>query len=332
MAFPASYPIKPVHPSPTLTWTNGVMTAVRQFSMPCESVGEFVYDMLSGNSVSLGIPATFPGFPSVFVETINVEPICGSCLTSPEGAGVITDPTTELEGYPSGASGSQSQDLEGCECLVIINYNTRVFDSGQEGVREGTYLTYERDASAEYMTLPNRKLYWSTGRRLSADHRQTVMIAVGDITVTWHFVDEADLCFTEDNLRAMQNHVNGNSYGGVFFPGVCADIFPPETLLFMGYSTSLDLSARSAFGSYGTTVDTKRTLKCHFKYKQLVNLCGLNLGVYGWNHGYDDTLGQGGYYDDPDDPDCDGCPAVARITDFCGNNMFPLAQFTNIFL
>ncbi len=85
------------------------------------------------------------------------------------------------------------------------------------------------------------------------------------------------------------------------------------------------------FGSYGTTVEKKRTLKCHFKYKEISAFCANNDSglVAGWNHGFDDTgLQSGSGSCSVSDP----CALIKRITDSCGNNMFPLAQFTNIFL
>lgn len=338
MTFPATYPIKPVHPSPVLNWDRGTFSATRQFLIPCENVAEFVYDMLTANAGTCGLPASFPDFPYTFVDTINVEPICAACMTSPEEGGVITNPLTELEGYPSGAAGSQ--ELEGCECKVVINYVTRQIFEGQSGVREGTWITYEREAAMEVLTLPSRSMFWleadgEVGDALLPDHQDFLLVPQGDITIAWHFVEEEDLCFTEANLNTMQGKVNANPYGGVLFPGVCADIFPPETLLFMGYTTSLDLSGKAVFGTYCTTIQRKRMLKLHFKYRRIYSFCTTNSEgiVAGWNHAYDDrgrgrTGSNSTSYSASDAP----CIGWKRVVDEDGNPRYDAISFANIFL
>jgi len=339
MTFPADYPIKPIHPSPVLTWSGGLLSAVRQLAIPCENVNEFVYDLLNGSGSTCGLPTSFPGFPFCFVDTINVQPLCAACLTSPEGAGVITDPTTELEGYPSGAAGSQ--DLTGCECVVTITYATRQVLSGQSGVREGTWITFERDVAGEYAKLPNRSMFWQEpggliGDPLLHDGEDGIRIPLADLTVTWHFVEEADMCFTEGNLLTMQGRVNANAYGAIFFPGSCTNIYPPETLLFQGYSSTVELSGKSIFGTYCTALERKRSLQLHFAYKEIHSFCTINGGpiVAGWNHAYDDR-GRGhtgSNSNSASSPDIGPCIGWKRVVDQDGNTKYELISFANIFL
>jgi hypothetical protein len=319
VAFPADYPIRPIHPSPIVTWTNGDLSAVRQFLVPAANVEEFIEDMLSTGASSCGLPSTFPGWPLVFIESINAEPVSPCCFRSPEGNYVLTDPTTELEGYTPG-SGSEELD-EVCWHKVVIRYSTREILSGQSGVREGTWVTYERNMSGEMHTFPNRNLYWEgLSQQLRYDTQAHKFIPLGDIVLNWNFVSEDDMCFTETNLIEMQGTVNSASYGGFIFPGVCSNIWEPETLLFLGYSTSLSIGSRSVFGTYCTAVEKHRSLKLQFKAKRVYGFDALSGGaqVVGWNHKYyDGNQSTPGWY---------------RVVDDSGNPEYDVVDFANIFL
>lgn len=322
MAFPADYPIRPVHPSPVGSWSNGNLSVTRQFIVPCERLEDFIESMLTTASSTCGLPSTFPGWPTVFISDINWEPISACCFKSPEENYFLTDPTTELEGYRTSESASDySVDDEVCWCKVVVKYATRVVTPGQSGVREGTWVTYSRNMSGTAFTLPSRNLYWEgIGERLRHDTQAHKFVPMADIVLDWHFIDEADMCFTEGNLLDMQGRVNSNTYGGFLFPGVCADIWLPETLLFLGYSTQLDIGSRSVFGTYCSAVEMKRSLKLQFKMLRVFGFEAVTGDplVAGWNHSYYDG----------------NCftPGWRRVVDEFGNNKYESVSFSNIFL
>lgn len=319
MAFPAAYPIKPIHPSPVGAWTNGNLGVTRQFLVPCTNLESFIQDMLNAGGSVCGLPSTFPGWPLVFVESINWEPMAACCMSTPGMSGVLTNPTTQLEGYPSQQVGSD--EGEECWCKVTIRYATREVLAGQSGVREGTWVTYERQMSGEMITLPNRNLYWEgTTEQLRHDAHPHKFIPLGDIVVNWNFISEEDMCFTETNLQTMQGTVNSAAYGGFLFPGVCANIWLPETLMFLGYSTSLSIGSKSIFGTYCTAVEKHRSLKLQFKSKRVYGFDAESgeAAVIGWNHRYyDGNIATPGWY---------------RVVDNLGKPNYDLVNFSNIFL
>lgn len=282
MAFPASYPIKPIHPSPRVRWQNGNLQATRQFMVPAENVEQFYEDLLNGGD-NCGLPTAFPGWPLVLVDSIDSEPMDACKFASPEGAGTITDPSTELEGYPSldGSNMPASQNNYSW-WKVTVTYVTRNVLTGQDNVREGTWVTYERSISGEVKRQPNTSVFWvETGEPLKFDSGAHILFPLGDIVIRWNFIDEADLAATEQNLMDLVGRVNDDAYGAVFFPGTSTDVFEPETLLFLGYTTSLEAGTRSLFGTYCTAIEQKRTLVLSFKYSRVE----ISPGVYGgWNH------------------------------------------------
>lgn len=320
MAFPASYPIKPLHPSPVGSWQNGSLNVTRQFKVPCQHVVQFIEDMLTTGGEICGLPSTFPGWPNVFVDTISWEPLDTCCFRTPDGLGYITDPTTELEGY--GDELSNSTDIEEtCWCKVIVRYGTRLVTPGQSGVREGTWVTYSRNVSGTSFTLPTKNLYWEgTDQQLRHDAQVHKFVPMADIVIDWHFVDEAEMCFTETNLMEMQGRVNSNAYGGFIFPGSCTDMWEPETLLFLGYSTQLDIGSKSIFGTYCTAVEMKRSLRLQFKMKRVYGFEAVTADplVAGWNHAYYDG-------------NC-STPGWMRVVDGLGNPEYEVVSFANIFL
>lgn len=282
MAFPAIYPIKPIHPSPRVRWQNGNLQATRQFMVPAEFVEQFYEDLLNGGN-ACGLPTAFPGWPLVLVDSIDSEPISACKFASPDGEGVITDPSTELEGYPSlDGSSLPASEADYSWWKVTVTYVTRNVLTGQDGVREGTWVTYERNVSAEVARIPNTSVYvLASGEAAKFDSGSHMLVSIADIVIRWNFIDEADLAATEQNLMALQGTVNGDPFGAVFFPGSATDIFEPETLLFLGYSTSLEAGTRSLFGTYCTAIEQKRTLTMQFKYKRVE---AMDQQYGGWNH------------------------------------------------
>jgi len=308
------YPVKPIHPSPVVRWTNGNLSATRQFVVPSENVDDFIEYMLT-TSGGCGLPTTFPGWPTVFVDNIEASPISACCFATPDGLGYLKDPATELEGYPS-SGGSDANDT--CWWKVIIGYATKEVLAGQSGVREGTWVNYERNMSGEVVSIPSRNLYWDAfpTEQIKDDARGQIFVPLADINMSWNFVDEADMCEIESSLVLMQGKVNNAAYGSFLFPGECSDPWEPETLLFLGYSTSLEVGTRRIFGSYCTAVESKRTLNVAFKMRRVYGL-GANT-VVGWNHDYyDGSKSTAGWY---------------RPIDSSGNYKYPSATFANIFI
>lgn len=315
------YPVKPIHPSPVVNWNNGILTATRQFVVPSENVDDFILYLLDADDGVCGLPTTFPGWDRVFVDSIEATPISPCCFVTPDGLGYLQDPATELEGYPSpGASQSDSDANNTCWWKVVVGYQTKEFIAGQDGVREGTWLTYDRNISGFMASIPSRNLYWaSTGLQVRDDTRVNTFIPTGDINISWHFVTEADMCEIEPNLYAVQGCVNSTVWGDVVFPGGCFNPWPQETLLYTGYSTSAEIGTKRVFGSYCTTIETKRTLSLSFKWRQQYGLDESGrVAIYGWNHEYNDTnVGAVGW---------------DRVVSASGKPLYDLANFSNLFI
>lgn len=301
-----------------------MLSATRQFAVPSENVDDFIEYMLS-NELGCGLPSTFPGFPGVFVDSIEATPISPCCFVSPLGLGYLTDPVLELEGYPSAdTGGGAGQDAnETCWWRVNIEYVTKEVIPGQDGVREGTWVTYERNMSGELITIPSRNLYWAgvenaygDPEQVKDDARSSLLLPLADITLNWNFVDAADLCEIENNLVTMIGTVNNAAYGDSIFPGSCAAPWAPETLLLLGYATTTEVGTKRVFGSYCTAVESKRTLKVSFKGKLILGYGAF--GVLGWNHDYyDGSLGTPGWY--------------MQVDQF-GNPKYKGTNFNNIFI
>lgn len=293
MTFPAAYPIIPIHPSPKVRWQNGSLTATRQFKIPSEFVDDFIADLLSRGD-NCGLPTAFPNWPLVMVDSIDAEPMSACAFKTPTGEG-LTDPSTELEGYPSSdQSNDPGYDINAPWWKVTVNYATKQVVTGQDNVREGTWVTYEANISGEVVQLPANKVYWPNGETLKVNAGSQFFATVGDVSIKWNFIDESDFALTTENLGLLQNTVNDDAYGAVFFPMSGTDIYPAETLLFMGASTSLEAGTRSVFGTYCVTVQQKRTLNLLFKHRRvLIDPVGPVYG--GWNHrlydGYQQSQG-----------------------------------------
>jgi len=318
MAFPATYPIKPIHPSPRVRWQNGNMNVTRQFMVPAENVEQFYEDLLNGGN-ACGLPTSFPGWPLVLVDSIDSEPMNPCKFVTPAGEGKLSDPSTELEGYPSlDGSSLPATENEYSWWRVTVTYVTRNVLTGQDGVREGTWVTYERNVSGQIVRIPNTSLFFlATGECLKFDSGAHTLRPHGDIIVRWNFIDEADLAATEQNLMDLVGKVNDDAYGAVFFPGSATDVFEPETLQFVGYSTSLEAGTRSLFGTYCTAIEQKRTLVMQFKYNR-VDAADQQYG--GWNHRwYDGFAITPGWYRTSNSPTSD-IPA------------YPLADFQTLFV
>jgi hypothetical protein len=283
MTFPASYPIIPIHPSPKVKWQNGNLTATRTFKIQSEFVDDFIGDLLSRGD-NCGLPTSFPNWPLVMVDSIDAEPMSACAFVTPTGEG-LTDPSTELEGYPSELSSDDPGfNINGPWWKVTVNYATKQVITGQDNVREGTWVTYEADLAGTVERLPNNKVfYMETGEAVRDDAGSHVLVCTQDINIKWNFIDESDFALTTANLKELQNTVNDDAYGAVFFPMSGTDIYEPETLLFLGASTSLEAGTRSMFGTYCVALQQKRTLSLKFKYKRVT--VDESIPEYGgWNH------------------------------------------------
>lgn len=283
MTFPAAYPIIPIHPSPKVRWQNGNLTATRQFKIPSEFVDDFIADLLNRGD-NCGLPTSFPGWPLVMVDSIDAEPQSPCAFATPTGTG-LTDPSTELEGYPS-AIGTDDPgfDASAPYWIVTVNYATKQVIAGQDNVREGTWVTYEAGLSGEVVRLKSQQLFvLENGEAVKDDSGAHTLASIQDISIKWNFIDEADFALTTANLKELQNTVNDDAYGAVFFPLSGTDIYEPETLLFLGASTTLEAGTRSMFGTYCVAVQQKRTLNLQFKYRR-VTVDPLTPTYGGWNH------------------------------------------------
>jgi len=315
---PLAYPVKPIHPSPVVSWNNGNLTATRQFVVPSEYVDDFIEYLLNSSTVC-SLPTTFPGWSSVFVDSIQAEPISPCCFVSPDGLGYLEDPAEDLEGYPSvGASGSGGLNdaNDTCWWKVVVGYQTKEITPGQSGVREGTWLSYDRSMSGSMESIPSAKLFWeSNGALVREDSRAAIFVPVGDINVIWNFVTWEDMCEIEPQLLYAQGKVNDSAWGAITLLDGCASPWPAECVLFFGYNTSYAIETKKSFGSYCVSIDAKRNLSLNFKLRMLRQ----GSSVYGWNYKYND------------DPTA-GSTGLDRPLTASGATMYQTANFNNIFV
>lgn len=204
--------------SPKVRFAPQGASATRQFLVAWADYDRFcqelmgVYRDVAGNvAQSKGLP--FPGNrDNLFCESCEIEPFDGS---NPDGAAVNTL-TSGTNAYAGGAR---------VTAHYVQTYDNDNFGGNSPSVQEGTFVTYEADLAAEYVSSPARGWRWdSDSKPAPPDLPIGILDPVGTYTMTWHRVVRPPWSAVS-NLRGKVNVTQ--------FFGAAA-----ETLLFVGVRAS----------------------------------------------------------------------------------------------
>jgi hypothetical protein len=125
-------------------------------------------------------PMAYPGFANVVPDDISVAP---------------RQPSSPMGTFAVDLDGTTNDYQNGWDVTVKYKtvYNIQEQRSGLPGTPTGTYLSYEADLSAEYVTIPGRSFVWmvgpgnpeSNGKTLGEDNSPGILTPTGGYTLTW---------------------------------------------------------------------------------------------------------------------------------------------------
>lgn len=237
-----------------------------------------------------GFPKSYhTAFPNLRCQSFDIERI----TNRPTGPATITNPETQIIGHNTLAK-------------ITIEYGPldTTFQAGVGTSYPGTWLTYSRASTIEFVDFSHRSLVWEGTdpvRSLPADFRPTVPITTTRHELVWHYVSSPPWAL----LQSLKGSVNS-----VEFPiPVINRAVPIDHLLF------LEDSSRTVV-KFDGSIATELTLTFLEK-----NQGFLSTGTtYGWNHKLDPG----------EDPAAD--PAFRRpVTAGTGDPMFRSANLLSIF-
>lgn len=188
------------------------MTAVRRFGVAWDDWESFALALIGvhsnvGGSVRQVAPPRFPGISDrLFVSDLKIDPFDGA---NPDGSQVTTL-TSGTNRYPGDNF-----------AVVVATYSMQqVGHPDKPDTPDGTYLSYEEDLGAEYLTIPGRTWKWPDGSSLPDDATAGVLIPKGNFTLAWHRVVRPPW-LAIDLLRGCTNNAPflGRAAGTVLFLG-----------------------------------------------------------------------------------------------------------------
>jgi len=116
---------------------------------------------------------------------------------------------------------------------AVVSYEGRQLEGNQDPDNDpetpsGTFLSHDREASIEMMTIPNHGFVWSTAPKdpLPADIDTAIKIPTITHRLTWSNVTEPPWAALREKIGC----INTNAFFGA----------EPETVLFVGYSSQID--------------------------------------------------------------------------------------------
>ncbi len=213
------------------------------------------YQVVS-NSLVFTAPLEFPGFPNLVVSELEIEPFDPA---NPDGTGVST-----LRSAPNQYSSGGARVTAIYTTAFDVKNNSRV---QLPGIPDGTYLTYQADLGAEYVTTPARIWQWkdSPGNpAVPADVNPGLLIPQGAFQLVWHRVALPPW----DKIRELRGKVNDAAFVGS----------PAETVLFLGARITRKFHFTQDGGFW----------EIEFSFQE--NTKELSTGdKVGWNHLYKET-------------------------------------------
>lgn len=169
------------------------------------------YQVVS-DSLVFTAPLEFPGFPNLVVSELEIEPFDPA---NPDGTGVST-----LRSAPNKYSSGGARVTAIYTTAFDVKNNARV---QLPSVPDGTYLTYQADLGAEYVTTPARIWQWKDApgnSQVPADVNPGLLIPQSAFQLVWHRVALPPW----DKIRELRGKVNDAAFVGS----------PAGTVLFLG--------------------------------------------------------------------------------------------------
>lgn len=122
------------------------------------------YTRRSSNSIVYFVPATYPGSTNIFVDAVEIEPFAGP------------------------VEGVNNKILDYDFAILTVCYKTITYNASTNDALRETLVTESLQASAEFLTLPNRKLYWDTEQenQLETDEAPGLLVKMFDWVYTLH--------------------------------------------------------------------------------------------------------------------------------------------------
>lgn len=263
--------------SPTIKMNREGGGAQRTLLVAWGDIGRAILEVFPGAAFGYPYTASFPGFPWLRAQEMNIEPWNPE---NPTGNGF------HINTYPNGAK-------------ITVDYAPNKFEEDDTGPDEKerekiTFLEHKVSIGGEYLTWPNNGVRWeqafgtSTGEvstsipsydpaddkkfQVFEDINVGMVIPTIEHSITWHYVELPPWT----GMRNCVGKVNAEKFGRV----------DPECMLFLGAEAS---RGYSNFGNVGWTVELRLSEKCmNYPTTKTVTKNGKRVQVkevpQGWNH------------------------------------------------
>lgn len=262
--------------SPKIRSNRTSIAGIRQFKVDWSDSETFATELLFGGTG--GRPQTFPNFPNLYVDELNVEPF----IINPSG-GTFTDPETNNSLHDT--------------ALVTVNYtplsdpenpDSATTDPGNQADKvqldDGTWAEYSMDFSGEFQTLPGRVLVWETDSlQVAPDAHPTIKLPLTTHVVKWTQVPYPPF----EHISNMRGCVNDAEWR---IP-VTSQRLARWTLLFMGAQARRVYKRSGSNGWELTYTFKERCIKALANIKSGGGVrVGFNQNItsVGWNHAFRD--------------------------------------------
>lgn len=253
--------------SPMIWISQGAARATRVFRVPDWSQWQAFVRVLVGRWTAVGVspvfvaPLAFPGYPTMLVDEVQIEPFDAM---SPDGT-VPVDLATTTNTYAQGAR-------------VTVQYKTLPQDGGGTGSDpdrpDGTTLVVQVNGGTELSSIPGRAWRWNTAGAPAVDPDQFtgILIPTADYNLTWGRVPIPPW----ETMRTMRGKVNSLPFLGA----------PAGTLLFAGYQ------ARRLF----QFLEDGGFWEFDYVFREQANYNAAGTQVRGWNYFYREQASGGEHY------------------------------------
>lgn len=242
--------------SPRLHIDHAGTRAVRLFRVAWTDWQDFSRELLGtyrrvGCAYRFEPPLSFPGLSDVVVTNLAVEPFDGG---NPEGSAIR-----------SITSGTNAYPVAGAK--ITVTYESLLSSTARSGlpsVPDGTYLTYQADLGADFLSVPGRIWKWEAppdDPKLPPDINPGLLLPTDTYRITWHRVAAPNW----EAIRSLRGKTND-----VTFMGAAAG-----TVLFLGARVSRQFQFGGDDGFW--------QVEYSFAEKSIELSGG---GKAGWNHFY----------------------------------------------
>lgn len=271
--------------SPTVRIANGTFVGSRRFMIPWSNSIDFAVELLGGyrnigGTFNFTGPSSFPGVPQAICRDAQFDPFPDDKIDTNAGATLASN--TNQPPYA----------IVTAQYTIEQNNNGQQKRSDQPSVPNGTYLTYNGNLGAEYMTIPGRTFVWYlTGEPVAPDVNPGILIPTEDFTLSWERVPYQLVPWTA--IRNARGRVNSSTFMG----------HVAETVLFLGAQTTYE---------HQFSGDVLMKLIYNFKVREVKSTAGSTL--FGWNHFYCETADSGEHWLKVADEDANFPYATADLT------------------